>query len=45
MHLHEHMRSLFHVSSLKILYNPAHLIRKLFTNGKFVFYAVDHVVR
>ena len=45
MHLHKHMRYLFHVSSLKILDNPAHLVRKLLTDGKFVFYAVDHVVR
>ena len=44
MHLHKHMRSLFHVSSLKILDNPAHLVRKLFADRKFVFYAVDHVV-
>ena len=45
MHLHKHTRSLFHVSSLKILDNPAHLVRKLFADGEFVFYAVDHVVR
>ena len=44
MHLHKHMRSLLHVSSLKILDNPAHFVRKLFADREFVFYAVDHVV-
>ena len=40
-----HTLTYAYTDSLKILDNPAHLTRKLFANSKFVFYAVDHVVR
>lgn len=40
-----HTLTYAYTDPLKILYNSAHLVRKLFANGKFVFYAVDHVVR